>query len=69
MKNKTTLELAFRLNEIMVEQNKLQLQSVELDREYNEIVYELWDRYPHLRDDVNLQPITRVRKKEIKDDR
>ena len=49
MKDKSTKELADRLNQIMVEKNKL-------DIEYNEIVKELWDRIPSLTNDPNLQP-------------
>ena len=62
MKNKTILELVNRLNEIMVERNKLEIRLMELDREYDEIVYELWERIPSLKDDENIQPKTRVRK-------
>lgn len=48
MKDKTTKELADRLNAIMIEKNKL-------DLEYNRIVKELWERIPSLKDDVNLE--------------
>lgn len=54
LKEKTTFELATRLNEIMKEQNQL-------DTEYNAIVKELWNRVPNLKDDPNIQPITRKR--------
>ena len=57
MKDKTIYELATRLNQIMVEQQKLEL-------EYNQIVYELWERIPSLKNDVNIQPKKRVRKYE-----
>ena len=57
MKDKTIYELATRLNQIMVEQQKLEL-------EYNKIVYELWERIPSLKNDVNIQPKKRVRKYE-----
>ena len=56
MKDKTIYELATRLNQIMVEQQKLEL-------EYNQIVYELWERIPSLKNDVNIQPKKRVRKR------
>lgn len=56
MKNKTTLDLAFRLSEIEREKFKL-------DMEYNEIIQVLWDRIPSLKDDVNLQK-KKVRKYE-----
>ena len=64
MKNKTIRELVNRLNEIMVERNKLEIRSMELDREYDEIVYELWERIPSLKDDENIQPKKRVKVKE-----
>ena len=48
MKDKTTKELADRLNSIMIERNKL-------DLEYNRIVKELHSRIPSLKDDPNLE--------------
>lgn len=63
MKNKTILELVNRLNEIMVERNNLEIRIMELDREYDEIVYELWERIPSLKDDENIQPKKKVRGK------
>lgn len=56
MKDKATIDLAFRLNEIEREKFKL-------DMEYNDIIQELWDRIPSLKDDVNLQK-KKVRKYE-----
>ena len=56
MKNKTTLELAQRLNAIEKQRN-------ELDIEFNMIVGELWQRIPSLKEDVNLQK-KKVRKYE-----
>lgn len=56
MRNMTILQLVYRLNDIMVEQNKLEIKSMELEKEYNEIVYELWGRIPSLKDDENIQP-------------
>lgn len=64
MERKTIFQLAMRLNEIMKEQNSLGVSTPELDEEYNAIVYELWGRIPSLKDDVNLQPKTKVKKKE-----
>lgn len=56
MKNKTTLELAQRLNAIERQRN-------ELDIEFNMIIQELWNRIPSLKEDVNLQK-KKVRKYE-----
>lgn len=66
MKNKTTLLLTFRLNEIIVARNKPSITSKELeelDKEFDEIVFELFDRYPNLKKDEDLQPKRKVRKK------
>lgn len=58
----TTKELAERLNAIMIEQYRLEMKMNELNNEHNEIVYELWKRLPHLKDDPNIQPKKKVRK-------
>lgn len=63
LKNKSTLLLAFRLNEIMKEQQGLEMSLLMLDKEFNAIVYELWDRIPKLRNDEDLQPKKRVKEK------
>jgi hypothetical protein len=59
MKNKTTIELVNRINEIRQEQQNL-------DIEYNKIVKELWQRIPSLKEDVNMQPKKMVRCKDEK---
>lgn len=58
----TTKELVERLNQIMVEQYKLEMKMSELDNEHNDIVYELWKRLPHLKDSPDIQPKKKVRK-------
>lgn len=62
MKNKSILQLATRLNEIEIERNKLELKMMDLNKEYNEIVYELWGRIPSLKDDIDMQPKVKVKK-------
>lgn len=57
MQDKTIYELVMRLNEIMVERNKL-------DIEHNMIIKELQRRMPHLKDDKNLQLIKRIKEQE-----
>lgn len=69
LKEKTTLFLAQRLNEIMKEQNQHELEILMLDEEFNEIIYELWERIPSLKKEVDFQPKKRVRKYEYKEDR
>lgn len=54
MKDKTLFELASRLNEIEQEKYKL-------DLEYNNIVYELWERIPTLKNDETIQPKKKAR--------
>lgn len=48
MEDKSLFELATRLNEIMVESNKLAL-------EHNQIIEEITRRLPHLKGDKNLE--------------
>lgn len=62
MKSKTVLELVNRLNEIMIELHNMDIKSIELELEYNEIVYELWNRIPSLKEDNNIQPKIKIRK-------
>lgn len=49
LKEVPLIDLAHRLNQIRVEQQKLEL-------EHNMIVHELWDRIPSLQNDCNIQP-------------
>lgn len=49
LSNQSTKDLAMRLNKIRVTQDQLCL-------EYNQIIRELWNRYPHLTEDEDLQP-------------
>lgn len=61
MENKSILELANRLNEITKEKNRLGILLNDLDKEYDSIVYELWNRIPSLKEDANIQPKRRVK--------
>lgn len=68
MKNKSIKELVFRLNDILKEQQQLEIKQItlkqeqdKLNKEYNEIVYELWDRIPSLKEDADMQPRGRTR--------
>lgn len=63
MKDRTTLWLANRLNQIMVELDRMWISRETLEAEYDEIVYELWSRYPHLRDNPDIQPKKKVKEK------
>ena len=52
MEDKTIYELVMRLNQLMIERNKI-------DIEHNEIVKELHRRMPHLKNDENIKLIRR----------
>ena len=76
MENKSTIfDLITKLNNIRREQDQLELKYIaytkeyerekeRLDDEYNELVMKLWGCFPRLKDDVNIQPIKKVRKYE-----
>ena len=71
MKDKTTLQLAFRLNELLKEYDELGVEQItnehkvaKLNEEWDAICYELWNRVPSLQTDVNLQPKSKKRVKE-----
>lgn len=51
IKNMSVYDLAMRLNMIMVEQQRL-------DLEHNLIVKELWDRIPSIKESPDIQPKT-----------
>ena len=57
LKDKTIKELVDRLNEINKEKDKLDIEIIVLNDEYDKIVKELWDRIPSLKDDPNLQKV------------
>lgn len=56
MKEKTTSELVMRMNEINKSIDILLL-------EYNQIVKELWVRYPNLKNEVDIQPKIKIKEK------
>lgn len=57
LKDKSIKELVDRLNEINKEKDKLDIEIIVLNDEYDKIVKELWDRIPKLKDDPNLQKV------------
>lgn len=59
MKNKSNYELVNRLNQIRVEVQKLWI-------EHNQIIEELHNRLPHLKNDADLQPNKKVRKRYVR---
>ena len=58
-------DLVMRLNNITRELDGLALQEMALVKEYDEIVYELWQRVPDLKDNPDIQPKRKVRKKDV----
>ena len=64
IENQTTLSLGLRLGQISKERSKIGANEELLDIEHDLIVAELIRRYPHLKNDPDLQPKKRVRKYE-----
>lgn len=65
----TTLVLAHKLNELMKKIEEMEINGIkdlrlhdEYEKEYDDIVMELWRRIPSLEKDVNIQPKRKVRK-------
>ena len=54
LENIELVDLVKRLNEIRWEQDKLEI-------EHNQIIKEIWNRIPSLKDDENLQPKTKTK--------
>ena len=63
IENQTTLSLGMRLGQISKERSKIGANQELLDIEHDLIVAELVRRYPHLKDDVDLQSKKRVRRR------
>lgn len=63
LKDTPTLILVHRLNELMRQCDEQEMKKMELEKEYNSIVYELWRRIPSLEADANIQPKSRKRVK------
>lgn len=60
LKELSILELAMKLNEIIKIKSTINvtgLELVTLDITWNDIVFELWERIPSLKDEPNLQPV------------
>lgn len=53
------------LGMILVQKDRLYKRTTELKKEYNDIIYELYRRFPPLENDVNIQPKT-LRKRKTK---
>ena len=64
MDNKSVFDLVMRLNNITRELDGLALKEMALVKEHDELVYELWQRLPDLKDSPDIQPKRKVRKKD-----
>ena len=58
-------EIDKELGMILVQRDRLYKRITELKKEYNDIIYELYRRFPPLKNDVNIQPKT-LRKRKTK---
>ena len=58
-------EIDKELGMILVQKDRLYKRTTELKKEYNDIIYELYRRFPPLENDVNIQPKT-LRKRKTK---
>ena len=60
LKDLSVLELAMKLNEIIKIKGTREvsgLELIQLDTTWNDIIFELHERLPHLKDDPDLQPV------------
>ena len=58
---KTVFELMCILNRIQIEEDKLGIRSIELEKERLQVIKELCRRIPNLENDVNIQDKRRCR--------
>lgn len=64
----TVFDLAVRLNQLIIEGDKLEMQMIQINKEYNEVVHKLWDRIPSLKDDTDIRPKTKILRPKWRDD-
>lgn len=60
LKELSICELAMKLNEIIKIKGTREVSGLELitlDTTWNDVVFELWERLPHLKNDPDLQPV------------
>lgn len=63
MENKTsTVDLVQQLSAISTQIDNLEIQKMQLEQQYNDIVLELWNRFPPLKKNPDMQPIGKVKK-------
>ena len=76
MKNMTILQLVYKLNEISIAKNKIEMKMLRdpdnkalkatlavLNEEHDAVIYELCGRIPSLEDDKNLIPINKKKER------
>lgn len=60
LKELSIYELTMKLNNIVKVKSNVNVSGLELivlDQMWNDVVMELWDRIPSLKDDANIQPV------------
>lgn len=63
MENKTsTVDLVQQLSAISTQIDNLEMKKMQLEQQYNEIILELWNRFPPLKKNPDMQPIGKVKK-------
>lgn len=61
---KTVFELICTLNRIQIEEDKIGIRTIELEKQRLQVIKELCRRLPNLEHDENINPKKRVRMKE-----
>jgi len=47
--DKSVYDLAVRLNQLIIEGDQLEMKMIQINKEFNAIVHELWERIPNLK--------------------
>ena len=64
LESKTMFELVCILNKIQIEENKIGIRTIELEKERLQVIKEMCNRLPKLKNDENINPKSRRLKNE-----
>ena len=64
LESKTMFELVCILNKIQIEENKIGIRTIELEKERLQVIKEMCNRLPKLENDENINPKSRRLKNE-----
>jgi hypothetical protein len=64
LESKTMFELVCILNKIQIEENKIGIRTIELEKERLQVIKEMVSRLPKLKNDENINPKSRRLKNE-----